>query len=100
MPERQEYRDGLDWLQPFANYPPFGLYLCLILSQARARICRHGDDHQSFASPQVTLLRSRRSQRRTIPSVHNFLDVRRESGHPVTFVNTKEEFEEILKSYP
>jgi hypothetical protein len=34
IPERQEYRDGLDWLQPFANYPPFRLYLCLILSQA------------------------------------------------------------------
>jgi hypothetical protein len=34
------------------------------------------------------------------PSVHNFLAVRRESGHPVTFVKTNKEFEEIFKSYP
>jgi hypothetical protein len=34
----------------------------------------------------------------TWTSVHKFLEVRRECGHPVTFVNTKEEFEDILKS--
>jgi hypothetical protein len=33
-------------------------------------------------------------------SVHNFLTVRRDSGHHVTFVETKEEFEERLRSYP
>ena len=33
------------------------------------------------------------------PSVHKFLAVRRDSGHPVTFVKTKGEFEEKLKSY-
>ena len=34
------------------------------------------------------------------PSLHSFLAARRDSGHPVTFVQTKEEFEEKLKSYP
>jgi hypothetical protein len=34
-----------------------------------------------------------------MPSVQKFLAVRRESGHPVTFVETEKEFEEILKSY-
>jgi hypothetical protein len=37
---------------------------------------------------------------RPTPPVHKFLAARRESGHPVTFVETKEEFEEIFKSYP
>ena len=36
---------------------------------------------------------------RHTPSVHMFLAIRRDSGHPVTFVETKEEFEERLKSY-
>ena len=34
------------------------------------------------------------------PSLDRFLAARRDSGHPVTFVQTKEEFEEKLKSYP
>jgi hypothetical protein len=33
------------------------------------------------------------------PSVHNFLAVCRESGHPVTFVETKGVFDEQLRSY-
>ena len=39
-------------------------------------------------------------EHRHTPSIHKFLVVRRESGRPVTFVETKEEFEERLKSYP
>ena len=34
------------------------------------------------------------------PTLDKFLAARRDSGHPVTFVQTKEEFEEKLKSYP
>ena len=33
------------------------------------------------------------------PSLDRFLAARMESGHPVTFVHAKEEFEEKLKSY-
>ena len=34
------------------------------------------------------------------PSLDRFLAARRDSGHPVTIVQTKEEFEDKLKSYP
>ena len=34
------------------------------------------------------------------PSLDRFLAARRDAGHPVTFIQTKEEFEEKLKSYP
>ena len=36
---------------------------------------------------------------RPMPSLHGFLAARRESSHPVTIVQTKEEFEEKLKYY-
>ena len=35
-----------------------------------------------------------------LSTINQFITVRRDSGHPVTIVNTKTTFEEILKSYP
>ena len=53
--------------------------------------------------PALQLLCSEEQEKaedQTTSSIHRFLAAHQDSGHPVTFVKTKEEFEEILKSYP
>ena len=98
-----EGRDDFDWLQLLRQLSSlqtlivFGNVTCLI-SQALARV-DVGTITEILPALQLLCLEGSEEGQAT-SSVHKFLAVRWDSGHPVTFVKTKEEFEEKLKSHP
>jgi hypothetical protein len=71
-----------------------------LISQALAYVDR-GMVTEVLPSLKLLCLESKEQQEdQPTSSFHKFIAVRQESSHPVTIVETKKEFEEILKSYP
>jgi hypothetical protein len=99
----QENQDGLDWTQLICQLSSLQTLfvsgnMAGTISQALAYV-DGGMITEVFPALKLLYLGDKEEDQPT-PSVHKFLGVRRESGHPVTFVKTKAEFEERLKSYP
>ncbi|KAN0128289.1 hypothetical protein V8E53_013873 [Lactarius tabidus] len=100
-----EYRDSLDWLQLLRHLSSLQT---LFVSDSiagpisRALACVNGE-MITEVMPALKLLcldgSEEEDEDQPMPSVHRFIAVRQESGHPLTFVKTKEEFEVRLKTY-
>ena len=100
-----EQENDFDWLQLLRRLPSLQTLFVFhntagLISQALAYV-----DVGMITEflPALQLLCSEEQEKaedQTTSSIHRFLAAHQDSGHPVTFVKTKEEFEEILKSYP
>ena len=103
MLESGSGRDDLDCLQLLRQLS--SLQTLIVFNKIAGLISRAlghidvGTITETLPALQLLCIEEEEEYRHT-PSVHNFLAIRRDSGHPVTFVETKEEFEERLKSYP
>jgi hypothetical protein len=99
-----DVRDNFDWLQLLRQLSSLQTLfvsdnIAGLISQALAYV----DGVITEVLPTLKLLcleKPEEEEGQPTPSVPMFLSVRRESGRPVTFVETKEVFEEIFKSYP
>ena len=96
-------RDDLDWLRLLRQLLSLQT---LFVSDNMARLIARalanidvGTTSETLPALQLLCIEKQEGYRHT-SSIHDFLAVRRDSGHPVTFVETKVEFEERLKSYP
>jgi hypothetical protein len=104
LPE-QEYQDGLDWLQLLRHLTSLQtLFVSAKIAGPISQALAYADTGMiTEVLPSVKLLCLEESESESedqhMRSVHNFLAVHQESGHPVTFVETKKEFEEIFKFY-
>ena len=100
----QENRDGLDWLQllrqlssPRTLFVPYNV--ASVISQALSYV-DNGMNNELLPALQLLCLDGLEDEEDlTTPSVHKFLAARRDSGHPITFVETREKFEEKVGSY-
>ena len=106
MLESGSGRDDLDWLQLLRQLSSLQtLFVFNKIAGLISRALGHidvGTITETLPALQLLCIEEEEEEEeyRHTSSVHNFLAVRRDSGHPVTFVETKEEFEERLKSYP
>ena len=98
-----EGRNDFDWSQLLRQLASLQTLLVFgnvtsLISQALAHVNTRTIT-EFLPTLQLLCLEGEEEGQATSP-VGKFLAVRRDSGHPVTFVNTKDEFEEKLKSYP
>ena len=101
-----ESRDDFDWFQLLRQLPSLQAlfafeYVAELISQAFAYV-DVGTITEILPALQLLCIEELEDQEedQTMSSVHKFLALRRDSGHPVTFVQTKEVFEEKLKPNP
>ncbi|KAN0128316.1 hypothetical protein V8E53_013900 [Lactarius tabidus] len=98
-------RDDFDWLQLLRQLSSLQTLFVSdsvagLISRALAYVDR-GMVTEVLPSLKLLCLESKEQQEdQPTSSFHKFIAVRQESGHPVTIVETKKGFEEILKSYP
>ena len=96
-------RDDLDWLQLFRQLSSVQtLFVFHNIAGLISRALAYVDVStvtETLPALQLLCIEEMEEGEDT-SSVHKFLAIRRDSGHPVTFVKTKEEFEERLESYP
>ena len=105
MVESGSGRDDLDWLQVLRQ---LSYVQTLFVSDDMAGLISQALAHVDVGTITQTLpalqllcieIKEEGEEHRDTSSVHKFLTVRQDAGHPVTFVETKDEFEERLKSY-
>ena len=105
MVESGSGRDDLDWLQVLRQ---LSFVQTLFVSDDMAGFISRALAHVDVGTITQTLpalqllcieIKEEGEEHRDTSSVHKFLTVRQDAGHPVTFVETKDEFEERLKSY-
>ena len=105
MVESGSGRDDLDWLQLLRQ---LSYVQTLFVSDDMAGLISRALAHVDVGTITQTLpalqllcieIKEDGEEHRNTSSVHKFLTVRQDAGHPVTFVETKDEFEERLKSY-
>ena len=105
MVESGSDRDDLDWLQLLRQ---LSYVQTLFVSDDMAGLISRALAYVDVGTITQTLpalqllcieIKGEGEEHRNTSSVHKFLTVRQDAGHPVTFVETKEEFEERLKSY-
>ena len=100
----EENRDGLDWLQLLHQLSsPRTLFVSDDIASVISQALTHVDNEiitELLPALQLLCLEGlKKEENLSMPSVHKFLAARQDSGHPITFVETKEEFEEKLGSY-
>ena len=99
----ESVRDDLDWLRLLCQLSSLQtLFVSDNMAGLIARALAHidvGTTSETLPALQLLCIQKQEGYRHT-SSIHDFLAVRRDFGHPVTFVETKVEFEERLKSYP
>ena len=106
MLESGSGQDDLDWLQLLRQLSSVQTLFVFnviagLISRALASV-DVGTITETLPALQLLCIEEKEEgeERRHTSSIHKFLAIRRDSGHPVTFVETKEEFEERLESYP
>ena len=101
----QEDRDDLDWLQLLQQLPSLQtLFVPDNLAGVISQVLAYVDNSMvTELLPALQLLRLKGweddDDELPTPSVRKFLAARQDSGYPVTFVETREKFEEKLGSY-
>ena len=104
----QEGRDAFHWLQLLRQLSSLQTLFAFgntarLISQALAYVGYVGTITEILPALQLLYLEDEVDEvddDQATSSVHRFLAARRHSGHPVTLVTTKDEFEEKLKSHP
>ena len=98
-------REDLDWLQVLRQ---LSYVQTLFVSDDMAGLISQALAHVDVGTITQTLpalqllcieIKEEGEEHRNTSSVHKLLTVRQDAGHPVNFVETKDEFEERLKSY-